>query len=274
MKREIGTGEYTHCFTAKEEYQKHMQWFDEISVECQLAVVQDRFSALELPEHIKKVSKPFYALSFAAVMNNDRFVMDVHGQRSFAARFIAPEAKILIVDDNAINLKVAAGLMKPYNMKIITASSGPEAIEAIQSKDFDIVFMDHMMPEMDGVEATQIIRNMKERYYEEVPIIALTANAVNGAREMFLGNGFNDFLPKPIETAVLDRVLRAWLPQQYVITTSTLVKIEKVRPIIIENKNVADKEETGNNKKIVDYEKDFHLPEAMKIHILIYWMCM
>jgi len=255
LKREIGTGEYTHCFTAKEEYQKHMQWFDEISAECQLAVVQDRFSALELPEHIKKVSKPFYALSFAAVMNNDRFVMDVHGQRSFAARFIAPEAKILIVDDNAINLKVAAGLMKPYNMKIITASSGPEAIEAIQSKDFDIVFMDHMMPEMDGVEATQIIRNMKERYYEEVPIIALTANAVNGAREMFLGNGFNDFLPKPIETAVLDRVLRAWLPQQYVITTSTLAKKEKARPIIIENKNVADKEETGNNKKIVDYEK-------------------
>lgn len=250
LQQGIETGEYTHCFTAKEEYLKHMDWFGSMAKNCQLAVIQDRLSAIELPEYIKKVSKPFYALSFAAVMNNDRFVMDMPGQRSFTARFIAPKAKILIVDDNAINLKVAAGLMKPYNMKIMTASSGPEAIEAVKSKDFDIVFMDHMMPEMDGVEATRIIRGMQERYYQEVPIIALTANAVNGAREMFLGNGFNDFLPKPIETAVLDRVLRAWLPQEYLITTSTLVKKEEPK------KTKTDENVEGHKTdELVDYEK-------------------
>ena len=248
LEQGIATGEFTHCFTAREEYLKHTKEFDRMAQECQMSVVMDRFHTVELPEQIKMVSKPFYALSFAAVMNNDSFVMDMHGQRSFIARFIAPEAKVLIVDDNAINLKVAAGLMKPYNMKIMTAASGYEAIEAVKSKEYDIIFMDHMMPEMDGVEATRIIRGMQERYFEEVPIIALTANAVNGAREMFLGSGFNDFIPKPIETAVLDRVLRAWLPQDYLITTSTLVKNPKAE-------QEAPKDESSSENVLVDYKK-------------------
>ena len=249
LKQGIEAGIYSHCFTAREEYLRYTEEFNEIGDMCQLAVVQDRLREIELPVHIKKVSKPFYALSFAAVMNNDRFIMDMHGQRNFSARFVAPEAKILIVDDNAINLKVAAGLMKPYNMKIITAISGPEAIEAVKSKDIDLIFMDHMMPEMDGVEAVKIIRGMQEKYYQEVPIIALTANAVNGAREMFLENGFNDFLPKPIETVMLDRMLRAWLPQQCVITTSTMVKNNK------QQENMEVKEEKSQDTVLVDYEK-------------------
>ncbi len=255
LKQSIATGTYTHCFTAREEYLNYTEEFEHMAEKCQLAVVQDRFQTIDLPVHIKKVSKPFYALSFAAVMNNDRFVMDMHGQRSFSARFIAPNAKILIVDDNAINLKVAAGLMKPYNMKIMTASSGPEAIEAVKSKDYDIIFMDHMMPEMDGVEATRIIRSIQERYYQEVPIIALTANAVNGAREMFLENGFNDFIPKPIETAVLDRVLRAWLPQDYLITTSTLVKNEKSKENISSKNAIADADKKSDGSILVDYAR-------------------
>ena len=249
LKQGIEAGYYTHCFTAREEYAEYPECFDEIAEQCQLAVVQDRFQTMDLPAHIKRVSKPFYALSFAAVMNNDKFIMDMNGQRNFTARFVAPEAKILIVDDNAINLKVAAGLMKPYNMKIMTASSGPEAIEAVKTKDIDIIFMDHMMPEMDGVEATSIIRGMQERYYQEVPIIALTANAVNGAREMFLANGFNDFLPKPIETAMLDRMLRAWIPQEYVITTSTMVKNEKKKA------DVTGTVEKPDVSELVDYKK-------------------
>ena len=249
LKQGIEAGTFSHCFTAREEYLNYTEIFNEIGDMCQLAVVQDRLQEIELPEHIKKVSKPFYALSFAAVMNNDRFIMDMHGQRSFSARFVAPDAKILIVDDNAINLKVAAGLMKPYNMKIMTAISGPEAIEAVKSKDIDLIFMDHMMPEMDGVEAVKIIRGMQERYYQEVPIVALTANAVNGAREMFLANGFNDFLPKPIETGMLDRMLRAWLPQDCVITTSTMAKNNK------QQETAPAKEEKRNDAVLIDYKK-------------------
>ena len=249
----IFSGEYTHCFTAVEEYLSDMEFFNGIADKCQLAVVQDRFREISLPPNIKKVTKPFYALSFAAVMNNDKFVLDMHGQRSFSARFIAPKAKILIVDDNATNLKVAAGLMKPYNMKIITASSGPEAIEAVRTKDINIIFMDHMMPEMDGVEATKIIRGMQGRYYQEVPIIALTANAVNGAREMFLANGFNNFLPKPIETVMLDRMLRAYLPQDYLITTSSIIRNETSKETLPVKENTEGKATKTSGSGLVDY---------------------
>ena len=244
---------YTHCFIAKEEYLGNRELFDAFAKKCQVLVVQDRFDTIELPDNIKKVYKPFYALSFAAVMNNEKFVLDVHGHKTFTARFIAPDAKVLIVDDNAINLKVAAGLMKPYGMKIITVASGQEAIEAVKSKDYDIVFMDHMMPGMDGVEATQIIRDMHDEYYRQVPIIALTANAVNGAREMFLSNGFNDFLPKPIETTVLDRMLRIWLPGERLITTSTIVKQEDVPGQKTRKEPKEATEETYDG--IINYEK-------------------
>lgn len=100
-------------------------------------------------------------------------------------------------------------------MQILTAESGPAAIKMLRSRDFDMVFMDHMMPGMDGVEATEIIRNTEGEYYKKLPIIALTANAVNGAREMFMKSGFNDFLAKPIELSALDRVLRSYLPKEY-----------------------------------------------------------
>jgi len=104
--------------------------------------------------------------------------------------------------------------MKPYNMNIITATSGREALDILSEKNVDLVFMDHMMPEMDGVEVTRIIRGMDDRYYKELPIVALTANAVSGVREMFLNSGFNDFVAKPIEISALERALKNWLPQE------------------------------------------------------------
>lgn len=221
LKQGISSGEHTHCFTAREEYAMNADWFMKVADTLNLVVIQDRFNALELPSNVKNVYKPFYALTFAAVMNNEKFILGYSDRKSAVTRFVAPEAKVLIVDDNAVNLKVAAGLMKPYNMKIYTAPSGQDAIDSMQVQEYDMVFMDHMMPEMDGVEATQIIRELPGEYYKRVPIIALTANAVSGAREMFLGSGFNDFLAKPIEVSVLDRVLRNWLPNHLIVSNTT-----------------------------------------------------
>ncbi len=245
---------FTHCFTAKEEYLANSQTLQMFAKKCQVVVVLDRQDSIDLPDNIKRVYKPFYALTFAAVMNNETYIMSMNGHKNFTTRFKAPDAKVLIVDDNVVNLKVAAGLMKPYNMKIITVSSGFEAVSAVQSKDYDLIFMDHMMPEMDGVEATRHIRSMHDAYYQNVPIIALTANAVSGAREMFLGEGFNDFLAKPIETALLDRILRTWLPENLLITTSTLVKDEKVNgdSVLIDTEGKKD-----NNKNEVEELLDF-----------------
>lgn len=136
----------------------------------------------------------------------------IRKKENFQTSFTAPEARILIVDDNKVNLKVAEGLLRPYQMKVDTADSGGRAIEKIQGKEYDLVFMDHMMPKMDGVDAAKIIRELDDPYYKQLPIVALSANAVRGAKEMFLEAGMNDFVPKPIEMRVMDRVLRRWLP--------------------------------------------------------------
>ena len=132
--------------------------------------------------------------------------------------FTAPDAQILLVDDNKVNLKVAEGLLRPYRMHIDMADSGRLAIEMIQNREYDLVFMDHMMPQMDGVETTTIIRSMADKRFRTMPIIALSANAVRGARELFLEAGMNDFVPKPIEMRVMDRALRKWLPDDKILS--------------------------------------------------------
>ncbi|MCL2075899.1 MAG: ATP-binding protein [Betaproteobacteria bacterium] len=126
-------------------------------------------------------------------------------------RFTVPEACVLIVDDFESNLLVAAGLIRPYQARVTTCVNGREAVELVQKHDFDLVLMDHMMPEMDGMEATAAIRALGGRF-TKLPIVALTANVVSGMKEMFLENGFDDFLGKPLEVPLLDAALKKWIP--------------------------------------------------------------
>ena len=146
---------------------------------------------------------------------------------NFTIKFHAPKARILIVDDISVNLSVAEGLLAPYKMQIDTVLSGQEAIDlvaaaAVENRPYDLVFMDHMMPDMDGVEAAKCIR---EQGYE-LPIIALTANAVSGVKEMFLANGFNDFLSKPIDMAKLNAILNRWIPEEKQVEAEEVFKNE------------------------------------------------
>ena len=129
---------------------------------------------------------------------------------SITIKFCAPKARVLIVDDIDTNLKVAKGLMLPYKMQVDLCTSGIEAIERVKADSYDLIFMDHMMPEMDGIEAMKLIRET----HANLPIIALTANAVSGTKEMFLSKGFNDFLSKPIDTIELNSILEKWLPEE------------------------------------------------------------
>ncbi|MDR2477232.1 MAG: response regulator [Treponema sp.] len=128
--------------------------------------------------------------------------------------FTAPEAKLLIVDDIGTNLTVARGLLAPYRMHIATALSGAEAIEMVKQNRYDFIFMDHMMPEMDGIETAAAIRALDGEYFTTVPIVALTANAITGMREMFIAKGFNDYLSKPIDIARLNEILAKWIPKE------------------------------------------------------------
>ncbi|MDR3119967.1 MAG: response regulator [Clostridiales bacterium] len=121
----------------------------------------------------------------------------------------ADDARVLVVDDNGINLKVAVAYLARHNIQADTARSGAEAIEKVRGGHYDLVFMDHMMPEMDGVEATRRIRAMG---FDKLPIVALSANAVSGVRERFLAAGMDDFVSKPIDPTALNVALGKWLP--------------------------------------------------------------
>lgn len=216
-KRELVSGrDYGHLFLGREEYQKSKKYFDRLSEQIHITVVQERMDRELLAENMRNVYKPFYVISIGNVINGEKLSFNPGNKETSGKRFTAPGAKILVVDDNAMNLKVALGLLKPYHMTIMTAESGPQAIEMVKSADYHLVFMDHMMPGMDGVEALHAIRALPGDYYGKLPIVALTANAVSGAREMFLSEGFQDFVTKPIEMNAMERSLRQWLPQELI----------------------------------------------------------
>lgn len=129
--------------------------------------------------------------------------------------FTAPGVKVLIVDDNVINRKVARGFLKNYAFDLTEAESGPEAIELVREVRYDIIFMDHMMPGMDGIEAAEIIRRDCGENGTAPVMIALTANAMEGMREHFLECGFEDFISKPLDRKELNQLLLRWIPEKY-----------------------------------------------------------
>jgi len=168
-----------------------------------------------IAEHnVTILSMPVYSVAVANILNGVPDSYDYGGKKESMAKFIAPEANVMVVDDTGTNLRVAEGLLAPYRMRLTLCKSGHEAIEEIKSGRFDLIFMDHMMPGMDGVEATKRIRGLGGEYYRKLPIIALTANAVAGVREMFLGEGLNDFISKPIDIVKLNSALDRWIPKE------------------------------------------------------------
>ncbi|GMO45648.1 MAG: hypothetical protein Ta2G_00590 [Termitinemataceae bacterium] len=129
------------------------------------------------------------------------------------------DAKVLVVDDTEVNLRVAKGFLQKFNIDPDLSESGEDAIRKILKTDYDIVFMDHMMPEMDGIETTVNIRNLGERY-KSLVIVALSANAISGMREMFIASGMDDFVSKPIDIGLLNNVLEKWLPKEKIVRHS------------------------------------------------------
>ncbi|MBQ1735036.1 MAG: response regulator [Lachnospiraceae bacterium] len=153
----------------------------------------------------------------------------VPGNR-YTADFVAPKAKVLIVDDNKVNRQVAQELMKLFGFEAHLAESGREAIDLVSRHlvSYDIIFMDHMMPYMDGAEATENIRQLEGNYAKTVPIIALTANAIKGVDKQLLKSGMNDYIAKPIKIDQLSAILRKWLPSAKIFPAgTTLEEVER-----------------------------------------------
>ncbi len=159
------------------------------------------------------VKKPVYSLNLAMIFNGENIDSSYNNVTDEDYEFIAPEAQILIVDDNSVNLTVAEGLLKPLLLQIDTAPSGKEAIKMISIKHYDLIFMDHMMPDLNGIETTHIIRRFHKEY-ETVPIIAFSANSSTEMEMMFLNEGLNDSVGKPFELRMLISKLKRWLPKE------------------------------------------------------------
>lgn len=170
-------------------------------------------TSVQADERTLLLGKPVSVLAIAGVLQNKKTIVKAAEIAEDEYAFTAPDARVLIVDDNDVNLSVAKGLLEPINMKVDTAISGFEAIKMVADKPYDIIFMDHMMPDMDGIETANAIREEFPEY-AATPIIALTANALSGAKEEFIRAGMNDFVAKPIEIGALLSALLKWLPKE------------------------------------------------------------
>lgn len=214
LKRRMEREAYTHIFIGWEEYTEDRSFFDRLSKERTVVLLLNYDQEMLTQGSMLRIYKPFTVLSIAAVFNGQKVLNGEDRKIDLHNKFIAPQANVLIVDDNAMNLKVMARLLLPYHLRVTLANSGPEALEKLNTPEFDCVFLDHMMPDMDGVETLHRLRQKPGMYYQSLPVIAFTANAIGGAREMFITEGFNDFIAKPIELSVLERILRRYIPAQ------------------------------------------------------------
>ncbi|MCM1038343.1 MAG: response regulator [Ruminococcus sp.] len=176
-------------------------------------------SHLQVESVYGKGSKFFFSLEQGIVDDKpigdfEQNVQQLAAEYTYAAGFTAPEAQVLVVDDNATNRKVFGNLLRQTQVRITEAESGARCLELVRQKRFDIIFLDHMMPEMDGIETLARMKKDSENLCVSATVIALTANAVSGAKEKYLGAGFDDYLSKPIVSAKLEKMLWNYLPKE------------------------------------------------------------
>lgn len=137
-------------------------------------------------------------------------------ESNYTESFTAPNNHVLVVDDNQINLTIVKGLLKKTLLNIDTASSGRECLDMVKKKHYDLILLDHMMPEMDGIEVLERLKTMDNNLCIDTPTIALTANAIVGAKETYLNLGFSDYLSKPIDYNDLEATIKRHLPKEQI----------------------------------------------------------
>ena len=223
---ELISNQYSFIFLASSLYNSVKTVFGNMKTDATLVLIAE-FGEVVPVRNINILTTPIFSLPLAEILNGTTESSSQSYSATVTAEFTAPDTRVLIVDDIYSNLVIANGIMQPYDMHIDLCSGGAEAIEAITANRYDLVFMDHMMPEMDGIEATRRIRDMGaiDEYYKNVPIIALTANIVSGSREMFLANDFSDFLAKPISISALSSILKKWIPEEKQINADAVQEV-------------------------------------------------
>lgn len=183
--------------------------------------------------------------------------------------FTVENYNVLVVDDNKINRKVALGMLRGYGFNLVGAESGPDAINLCKKTCFDIIFMDHMMPDMDGVETVKHIRTECGENGKKPIIFALTANAMEGVKKMFLQSGFQDFIPKPVDRKTMNRVLSKWIPDDVKVYTDKIednpVSLDDISGIFVNGISIVKAME-NHNGTLDDYLEllDLYYNDGMK----------
>ena len=249
--RELERGIYPFAFTSVDVIEKAERIIKEKSLDTTLVLLAN-VGEITSFRKIPPLIMPAYSVTIANILNRQTAIE----RRRRRDRFIAPDARVLVVDDIQTNLSVAKGLLSIFKLNIDTCISGQDAIEKVKKTKYDIIFMDHMMPEMDGIETTAAIRALDGDYYRNVPIVALTANAITGMREMFLEKGFNDYISKPIEMAKLGAIMETWISAEKKISESAEEKKETGKSRIPEEFAIAGIDiQAGKNR----YQEDAYL---------------
>jgi CheY-like chemotaxis protein/signal transduction histidine kinase/HPt (histidine-containing phosphotransfer) domain-containing protein len=218
LARELDGGprDYTHALVQNAVFAKEQARIERSLPGVRVGVITEGAPGRP-PRGFVYLQSPVYSLAVADFLNNTPSRRGRLPGRERRERILIPKGRILVVDDLETNLQVASALLSEYGCRIDTSASAAESLELVKRHRYDIVFMDHMMPGMDGVEATRIIRAMENGRLRDLPIVALTANAVSGMKDMFLSHGFNDFISKPIDLNVLEDAVRRWIPADKII---------------------------------------------------------
>lgn len=196
-------------------YYANTDIFEAINCYKELCILKNPLSENEMIDGAIMMNKPLYSFNFCQLLNQGTEAA-MFKTKSYM-KFTAPNANILLVDDNAVNLRTAEALLEPLQMNIDVSISGRRALQMIRRKKYDLILMDHKMPEMDGTEVTRKIRESEGEYYQNVPIIALTASMTSEAKILFKKCGMNDYVAKPIDVKALYGKMKEWLPQDKIL---------------------------------------------------------
>ena len=209
---------YTHIMIAAERYETLKTKLETMLPPQSLVLIGPDIITLDDPLVRLTFARPVNCLNLDALLRGRQNSMI--RQRDYTGRFLCPDAHIMVVDDNIVNLEVASSMLQRYEAQVTVAASGEECLRLLGQTPTDLILLDYMMPEMDGIDTLKNIRATGDPKLQTVPVVALTANAVSGAREMFLEAGFDEYISKPIERDKFEKILRKCLPKDLVVYVS------------------------------------------------------
>lgn len=222
FERMLSVNEYNFVFIANENSEECNAFLNgRLNAEKIIAFVNIDDN-LHIDKAATVLNRPVNVITIEALLKNENnnYVRDIVGKGGF----VCPHATILVVDDNHTNLSVASAILQRYSANVITAISGKECLRIIRENDVDMIFLDYMMPEMNGIDTLECIRALPGSRYSSMPVVALTANVISGAREMFLEAGFDDFMSKPISIDKMEKVLKKYLHKDLIVSKEMILK--------------------------------------------------